>query len=198
LDNIGFFAIASTLFFVINPIGNTPFIVSLLAKFDEKKQRRILVRELILGFLLALFFIFAGEQFLAQLEISETTIGICGGVILFFIAMSLIFPKPSGHSEGMEREPYLVPIATPVLSGPCLLTTVMLYSHQVENIVTLVAAVSLAWFVTSAIVMLAPTIQRLFGERGLIALERLMGMLLTFLSLDMLITSLIRFVQQRS
>ncbi len=193
-----FFTMASALFFVINPIGNTPFIVSILAKFDAKTQMRILTRELILGLILALLFVFIGQQFLDALEISNTTIGICGGVILFVIALELLFPKSSTSDVAMTREPYLVPLATPVLSGPCLLTTVMLYSHQVEEKITLVLAICTAWFFTSVVVLLAPTVQRLFGKRGLIALEQLMGMLLTFLSLDMLVTSLIRFMQQRS
>ena len=126
--------IASMLFFIINPLGNTPFIVSLLAKFDLQAQRRILIRELILGFLLALFFIFAGEHFLSLLAIDETTIGICGGVILFLIALSLIFPKVAASEDALLTEPCLVPIATPVLAGPCLLTGIMLFSHQVESL----------------------------------------------------------------
>ncbi len=193
-----FWLIVSSLFFVINPLGNTPFIVSILSKFDERRQRVILARELFFALALALFFQYGGEAFLSLLSIDETTVGICGGVVLFLIAMGLIFPDRESEAAAGKHEPFVVPIATPVLSGAGTMTAVMLFAAQEPSALKMTTAIVVAYTFVAAVVMLAPTVQRFLGKRGLIALEQLMGMLLTFLSLNILIEALIRFVQNRS
>lgn len=192
-----FFTITSSLFFVLNPVGNTPFIVSLLARFDAKQQRRILLREVCFTLLAALIFAFAGEWLIELLAIDRTTVGICGGVILFLIALSMI----SSHHEQNEAaatEPRLVPIAVPVLAGPSLFAAITIYSEEVANFWMLIAALFVAWLASSLLILVGPTLQRRFGKRGLMVMEQLMGMILIFISLDLLITNLIRFIQERS
>ena len=172
------------LFIVINPIGNTPFILSVIKGFSTEKQHRILARELILAIFLAFFFLFVGKPFLTQLQVADYTISLCGGIVLFIVAMQMIFPKPHKTAESTSKqEPFLIPIATPILSGPVLLTTVMLKAHEMPRL-TLSMAIGVSYLFVTIIVMLGPTFNRILGERGLIALEQLMGLLMTFIAIE--------------
>jgi multiple antibiotic resistance protein len=185
-----FIALTVYFFIAINPLGNTPFIISLLKDLPVEQQKRIIVREMILGLCLAFFFLFVGKRALDAIEVETYTIALCGGTILFLIALQLIFPKPEVTGKQAVSVSILIPIATPVLYGPCTLTALMVQVGRVENTLLLCGAILSSWVLVSAVVMMAPYLNGWIGRRGLIAMEQLMGMLLTFVSIDIFLSGL--------
>lgn len=189
-------SIALTLFLVTNPIGNIPVIVALVKNFDFEKQRRIIFRESIISLIVALFFQFFGEVFLGLLNIQTYTVTICGGILLFIVALSMIFAKPSnGNERASVKEPFIVPIATPILSGPGLMAIIMLYSRQEDSIMVITSAILIAWIGVIGVLAVAPYLQKILGKRGLIALEQLMGMILAAMSMGMIVNGVALFIK---
>lgn len=189
-------SIALTLFLVTNPIGNIPVIVALVKNFDFEKQRRIIFRESIISLIVALFFQFFGEVFLGLLNIQTYTVTICGGILLFIVALSMIFAKPSnGNERASVKEPFIVPIATPILSGPGLMAIIMLYSRQEDSIMVITSAILIAWIGVIGVLAVAPYLQKVLGKRGLIALEQLMGMILAAMSMGMIVNGVALFIK---
>lgn len=189
-------SIALTLFLVTNPIGNIPVIVALVKNFDFERQRRIIFRESIISLIVALFFQFFGEVFLGLLNIQTYTVTICGGILLFIVALSMIFAKPSnGNERASVKEPFIVPIATPILSGPGLMAIIMLYSRQEDSIMVITSAILIAWIGVIGVLAVAPYLQKILGKRGLIALEQLMGMILAAMSMGMIVNGVALFIK---
>lgn len=140
-----------------------------------------------LNLLLMLIFLFAGEKILAFLNLRTETVSISGGIILFLIAIKMIFPTQEGNSSGLSagEEPFLVPLAIPLVAGPSILAALMLshqYPHQLPH---LVAALLIAWGLSAAILLMSNLFLRLLGSKGVSALERLMGLILVMLSTQM-------------
>lgn len=180
--------LAMIFFIVTNPIGNSPTIIALIKDYPLRDQQKILLRESLFSMLLAIFFLFLGETFLNCLNIQGYALRISGGILLFIVSLNMIF---SGRSE-MEVEkpkqnPFIVPIATPLLSGAGLLTMIMLYSKQEANDMKILIAILLAWVGVTVILVLAPYLQIVLGKRGLSALEQLMGMLLAMIAIEMIV-----------
>lgn len=190
------FFIALTFFLVANPIGNTPAIIALVKDFDFERQRKIMIREAIFALLIALFFQFFGEVFLRVLNISSYAVTLCGGILLFLVALGMIFTiAPSTETRQQKQEPFFVPIATPILSGPGLMSIIMLMANKVNNNLVITSAILLAWVGVLLVMALAPYLQKILGKRGLIALEQLMGMILTFISVGMIVSGLKLFLK---
>ncbi|MBB3322717.1 small neutral amino acid transporter SnatA (MarC family) [Atlantibacter sp. RC6] len=147
-----------------------------------------MIRELLIALLLMLIFLFAGEKILAFLNLRAETVSISGGIILFLIAIKMIFPSQEGNATGLPagEEPFIVPLAIPLVAGPTILATLMLLSHQYPNQMGhLVIALLIAWGGTVAILLQSSLFLRLLGEKGVNALERLMGLVLVMLSTQM-------------
>ncbi len=187
--------IALTFFLVANPIGNSPVIIALVKDFPFQRQRIIVLREGIFAFLLALFFQFAGEHFLNLLNISDYAVTLCGGVILFIIALQMIFSlsEPS-ETASLKQEPFIVPIATPLLTGAGLLSVVMLKSHEVHNDFLITLSLVIAWIGVLSVMAMAPYLQKVLGKNGLMALEQLMGLILAIISMQMFIQGINLFL----
>lgn len=184
-------------FLVINALAQAPFFASLVKHFAPERQQFLLRRELFLAFVTGVFFLVIGEPFLRTLQVSTSTVQICGGLILFFIALDILFPHQAvTRSDDPTKEPFLVPIAIPLLSGPSLMTMLMFSTRQEPNIWVLAAALGIAYLASSVVVLGAPAVCRLLGERGLAAVERLMGMLLIMLSVNMLTDGFRKFIQE--
>lgn len=189
-------ALALTFFLVANPIGNTPAIIALIKDFSFERQKKIMLRESILALLLALFFQFFGEVFLGALKVHDYAVTFSGGILLFLVALNMIFvTKEEGRHVAAKQEPFFVPIATPIISGPGLLAIIMLYSKQEANNLKISTAIILAWIGVFAVLNSAPYIQKLLGKRALIALEQLMGMVLALLAMQMIVKGAILFVK---
>lgn len=176
------------LFLIMDPLGNLPIFMSVLKHIEPKRRRVIVIREMLMALLLMLLFLFAGERILSFLNLRTETVSISGGLILFLIAIRMIFPTQEGGGHGLSagEEPFLVPLAIPLVAGPSILATLMLLSHQYPlQMDHLVIALMIAWGCSVVILMLSGLFLRLLGDKGVNALERLMGLLLVMLSTQM-------------
>lgn len=176
------------LLLIMDPLGNLPIFMSVLKHLEPKRRRVVLMREMLIALLIMLLFLFAGEKILAFLNLRTETVSISGGIILFLIAIKMIFPGHESSSSGLSagEEPFLVPLAIPLVAGPSLLATLMLLSHQYpHNMGHLVGALLIAWGLTVIILLLSGLFLRLLGDKGVNALERLMGLILIMLATQM-------------
>jgi multiple antibiotic resistance protein len=183
-------SIALTLFLLMDPIGNIPIYVSILKEIPPKRQRQIILRELIIALLFIIAFNYVGDWLLNVLHVKQDTVMIAGGIILFLIALKMIFPahKDTEKLHG-DKEPFIVPLAIPLVAGPAVLATVMLFSHQ-ENNWLVIGGIIIAWIATTLILITSPFLRTLLGTRGILACERLMGLLLTLISVQMFLEGL--------
>ncbi|MGL4316056.1 MAG: MarC family protein [Pseudomonas sp.] len=186
------FGIAALVFLVTDPFGNIAIYLAALKNVAPERRMRVIARELLFALGLLMLFLTFGDKILSGLGLSREATAIAGGIILFIIALRLIFPTPQGLlGDVPDGEPMLVPLATPAVAGPSALAVLMTLrnTHQGE-LWELYLAVFLAWLATATILLQASWLQRFLGPRGLMAVERLTGMLLIMLSVDMLLDNL--------
>ena len=178
------------LFLVVDPFGNVPFFVAALKDVDPDRRKRVIIRELLIAYGVMVLFLFAGRPFLKLLGISGPALTIAGGVILFLIALRMIFPRRGQSAqEEIEGEPFIVPLAIPYVAGPSVLAVEMLLmSKDPSNWPIWLVAVTAAWAVTSVVVFFGSQVAERLGPRGLIAIERLMGMILVAIAIQMFLT----------
>ena len=180
---------ATILFFVMDPLGNIPVMLSLLKDIEPKRRRRIIIRELLIALVILLIFLFLGQKLLDFLHLQQESVTIAGGIILLIIALRMIFPTPEGvMGNQLEGEPFIVPIAIPMTAGPSALATLILMvrSNQ-ERMSDWFIALMIAWFSTAVLFLIAPALYKILRRRGLDALEKLMGMLLAMMAVQMLV-----------
>ena len=187
---------AITLLLIMDPLGNIPPFLSVLKHVQPDRRRKILVREIFFAYIVLLVFLFLGKYLLRLLSLQEETISIAGGIVLFLIALRMIFPS-DGTAAGdvLAGEPFLVPLAIPLIAGPSTLASLLLLQSSPNSTLQLWASVTLAWAVTAIILLSSTILYRLLKERGLIALERLMGMLLVMLAVQMFINGVAKFMK---
>jgi len=190
-----FSTIAFTIFFILNAPGQIPLFLAMLARFDHKRQLKIIARELTIALVLLLLFTFFGEWILKVLGISQAVIAAAGGVLLFLISLTMIFPKPQGPTEVLIAEPIVIPLAIPVITGPGAITTVMTYAHETGRPAMVAAAAFCAWLPSLIILLMGSYIKRIMGEKGLMAIERLGGMLVCLIGLNMATNGIFRLVK---
>ena len=174
----------------MDSIGNIPLFISLLKDLNPKRQRQIILRELLIALLIMIGFSLIGNAILSSLKISEYSLLMSGGIILFIISIKMIFPLPhDNHIEhGREKEPFIVPLAIPLVAGPAVLAAIMLYAKQEEGFFVTIAAIVLAWALSTVILLSSSILKRWMGLKGIIACERLMGLLLVMLSIQMFLS----------
>jgi len=187
--------LALTLFIVANPLGNSPIIIALIKNFDFKRQKRLMLQEAFLALLLALFFQYFGALFLDLIAVKDYSLTYTGGILLFLVALYMIFPRHDEGSEAVDKEPFFVPIATPLITGPGVMTTIMIFSQQYENPLTVTLSILLCWVGVTLALYIAPYLQFLLKRRGLIALEQLMGMILMLISIEMIVQATYTFME---
>lgn len=195
--SVTIFDLALQLFLITNPVGNSPAIFTLVRNFSFRDQKRIMFRETLFALLIAIFFQFVGESCLDLLGIKEYSLSMCGGVLILLAGLGMIFPQHESETEGpsSHREPYIVPIATPLLSGAGLLTYIMIYSKKLDNSLKMSAAILLCWAGVFAVMSIAPYLMRAFGKRGMYAMEQLMGLILSMIAIEMLIKGTTLFLK---
>ena len=182
---------------VMDPLGNIPMFISALKGVPEERKHRIVVRELFIALGIMLFFLLFGKYLVSMLAIDLTAMSVAGGIVLFLIALQMIFPTHhSSFADSPDGEPFIVPLAIPLIAGPSTLTTVLLFSLQDPGKLGLwTGVVGTAWLINAAILgMLAGYLSRLLGQRGLLAMEKLMGMILITISVQMVMTGLKKFL----
>ncbi|WP_066095012.1 YhgN family NAAT transporter [Xanthomonas massiliensis] len=178
---------ALLLFLILDPLGNIPIFLSVLKSLPPRRQRVVLARELFIALVVLMGFLWGGKYALELMHLREESVSIAGGIVLFLIGIRMIFPSPEGvMGELPDGEPFIVPLAVPLVAGPSGMAAVMLMgSNEPERLWDWSLALLLAWGATSAILFAAPLLYRLLGSRALSALERLMGMLLVAISVQM-------------
>lgn len=186
-----FFQSFILLLLVTDPFGNVPLFVNVLRRVAPERRNLVVVRECLIAFALLLVFMFIGAPFLDALQLSEVALRIGGGVILFLIALRMVFPQPGGifgDDVGGSAEPLIVPLAIPALAGPSALVTVLLFSSQAKMAMWLyVAVISLVAVVWLLVLLSAERLQRVLGDAVVTAFERLMGLILTAIAIEMLL-----------
>ena len=189
-------AAAATLFFVMDPLGNTPVFNAVLSRFTPQRRAQITARELVIALVILLLFLFAGTTVLEFLGLTQPSLSIAGGVLLFIIALRMIFPHAAGEVATDKDEPFIVPLAMPMVAGPSTIAILLLLSStEPERIWEWCTALVIAWAGTTVLLTASPFLLRVLGDRGLRALERLMGMLLVLLATQMLLNGVREFVQ---
>lgn len=180
------------LILVIDPFGNVPLVVSALQAMPPPRRLRVVLRECLIAYAVLLAFLFGGHAFLDLMHLSETSLSIAGGVILFLIALRMVFSHPEGiFGDRVDADPFIVPLAIPAIAGPSALATVMLMgSREPDQLGVWAAALTGAMLVTTLVLASAGHLQRLLGEHAVRAFERLMGLVLTAVAVEMLVSGI--------
>lgn len=187
------FASATILLLLItDPLGNIPIFVNSLKAVPPRRRSRVIVREVLIAFGLLLAFMFVGEAFLKAMSLSEVSLQIGGAVVLFLIALRMIFPPPQAVEVPLpQAEPLIVPLAIPALAGPSALATVLLLVSQApQRRLEWVGALCVTMAVCALVLLMAERLQRVVGTRVISAFERLMGLILVSISVEMLVRGL--------
>lgn len=198
MESSSFISATVLLILVTDPLGNIPLFIGLLRQVDPARRRRIIIREVFLAFAILLFFLFFGSKVLEVMHLTETSLGIAGGVILFLIALKMIFPHPEGaFAHQVKGEPFLVPLAIPFIAGPSAIATVLLLvSREPHRMWEWIGALTVAMLVSAVVLGFAEKIANFLGEQVTMAFERLMGLILTAIAIEMLLAGIETFVRQ--
>lgn len=187
MDHSSIFSIALMLFLIIDPVGNIASYLTLMSDVESKRRNLVLVREMGIALVLMLLANFLGEYIFDLLGISKTTVFLASGVILFLIAIKILFPTQDSFRANLPKgEPFIVPLAIPLTAGPSLLATIMLYASLEPSDLMMVAAIFAALIAATLVLFAAPVLKRLLRTNGLLALEKLMGMVLVLLAVQRL------------
>ena len=186
------------LLLVADPLGNIPIFVAALRGVPSHRRATVILRECLIAFAILLLFMFVGHRFMDALGLSDVSLQIGGGVILFLIALRMVFPVPEGiFGSSPGGEPFIVPLAIPALAGPSALATVLLLvSRDPGRLVEWIAALAIALMTSAVVLVFAEKLQKKLGERAVIAFERLMGLVLTAIAVEMILKGIRAFVLQ--
>lgn len=187
---------ATMLFLIMDPMGNLPVFLSILKHMEPKRRRIILIRELLFALVILMAFLFGGQSILNFLHVQPETLSISGGVILFIIAIRMIFPQPGGVTGlAAGEEPFIVPMAVPMIAGPSVMASLLLLSSQEpDRIWEWAAALLIAWIASFFVLMFYGFFNKLLGEKGLNAIERLMGLILVMISTQMFLDGVKEYI----
>lgn len=188
-----------TLVLIMDPIGNVPIFAAQLQGVDESRRARVVLRESLIALVILVCFLLFGRFLLQWLQIGESALYLSGGVLLFLISLEMIFPGARHLSAGGQRqaegEPFIVPLATPLVAGPSTIATLMIFvTRQPDRLLDWLVALVVAWIASTAILTSSARLGRLLGPRGLAACERLMGMILTVIAVQMFLDGIRYFL----
>ena len=187
---------------ITDPIGNIPIFINALKRVPVKRRPTVIIREVAIAFAILVAAMLGGRQFLQAMHLSDLSMRIGGGIVLFLIALRMVFPHPDGAfggADGAHAEPLIVPLAIPAIAGPSAIATVMLLASQApDRRFEWLAALTVTMLISAIVLLGSDQIQRWLGERAVAALERLMGLVLVAISVDMLLEGVRIFVRQLS
>jgi multiple antibiotic resistance protein len=180
----------------MDPLGNIPLFLSTLNHVDPKRRQWIILRESLIAFAILSIFLFFGQSILEGMHISQPALQIAGGIILFIISIRMIFPEEGQDTTSQFiSEPLIVPLAIPLIAGPSTMTMVMLLANQAPyDMSRWFGALTIAWLITTIILIFSDGLRKILGERGLVAVERLMGMILTTMAVQMFLSGFEQFI----
>jgi MarC family membrane protein len=186
------------LLLVFDPFGNIPIFISALREVPRERRRLIIFRECLFALVILITFVFTGQQFLKLLGLSEVSLQIGGGVVLMLVAIRMVFPTKEGvYGQSPGGEPFIVPLAVPALAGPSALATVLLLvSRQPERTIEWVVAIGVAIVISAMVLAFAERLQQVLGERATAAFERLMGLILAAVAVELMLRGVRNFVFQ--
>ncbi len=183
------------LLLVLDPLGSLPIFIPIMGNVPKERRRRVALREVAIAFAVLLGFMFAGESFLRVMHLSERSLEVAGGVILLMVAIRMIFGAEGGvYGMPEGKEPLIFPLAVPLLAGPSAMATVLLLaSRQPERVLTWVMALTVAMAVSGIVLLACERIRRLLGDSVVAAVEKLMGLVLTAIAVEMILAGLKRY-----
>lgn len=182
------------LIFIIDPVGNISSYLSLVKELDPKKEKWIIMREMLIALGVMMGFNFLGEYIFDLFDVSETTVRITSGVILFLIAIKILFTAPDSVRANLPKgEPFIFPLAIPLIAGPALMATLMLFARSEPSLMLMIEAILLAWFFSVLVLFFAKPIKKILGENGLMACERLIGMVLVLIAVQRILEGILLF-----
>ena len=189
------FSLTITMFLIMNSVGHLSAFVTLMRRVPEAKRAQVLARELLVALGIMIFFHFFGELLLNALGVSASTVQLSSGIVLFLIAVRMIFPHESYEQNLGSGEPFIVPLATPMIAGPSILATIMLYAYTESSESKVLLAIMVAWSLSAIIFGLSLRFKPYLNERVLTAAERLMGLILSLIAVEMALQGLRLFVK---
>ena len=190
-------AAALLLFLILDPLGNIPVFLSVLKDLSPARQRKVLARELLIALAVLMLFLWGGQYALELMHLRQESVSIAGGIVLFLIGLRMIFPTPDGVMGEMPGgEPFIVPVAIPMIAGPSGMAAVMLLGSQEPGRMSeWMLALTIAWGATAIILFSATYLQKWLGTRVLTAIERLMGMVIVAISVQMLLDGIASYLR---
>lgn len=194
-------ASASALFLVMDPPGNAPLVQGLLQKVEPKRRISILVREMFIVLVLLFLFFFLGDEILRWLGLSSGSLNLTGGIMLFLIAVGMVFPQGGGgehHSQEHEEEPFIVPVAMPLIVGPAAISLVMMQAAMAASegmVAEGILAMFLAWLGSALLLFFSGKLLGYLGEKGTVALTRLMGTVLVMIAVQMVLNGITEYLK---
>ena len=190
------FNVALILFLIMDPVGNLSVFDSLVKGLNPAKRVAIIAREMLIALAVMLFFNYLGEFFFDFLKLSEVTVRLSSGVILFLIAIKILFTASDSPRANLPSgEPFIFPLAVPLIAGPALMATIMLYAHLEPLQSIMLLAIFTAWAASMGVFLFASQIKRVLGNNGLMACERLSGMVLVLVAVQRLMEGVLLFWQ---
>lgn len=192
------FALSFSFFLLMDPIGNVPLYITILDPIPQQRRKKIIIREMMISLFIILLFAFLGEGILNLLKITPSTLSISGGILLFLIAIKMIFSSESAENPIFEskKEPFIVPLAVPLVAGPSILAAVMIYAKKEQSLAILVLSILIAWIASFIILILSDELRKILKENALLALQRLMGLILTLIAVEMFMEGLELFLKK--
>ncbi|MHB1044896.1 MAG: MarC family protein [Thermoanaerobaculia bacterium] len=194
--------VSSTILLVLitDPLGNIPFFISALKHVRPERRRVVVLRECLVAFAALLVFLLAGRPILRLLQLSEDALRISGGVVLLLIAIRMIFPERGarlGEEDGEDREPFIVPVAIPLIAGPSAMATVLLMSTPDPlQMLSLAGSLTVTIAITAVVFVSSTRIQKVLGDQAIMAMERLMGLVLTAIAVEMLLGGVASYIRR--
>jgi multiple antibiotic resistance protein len=190
-------ASAAMLFLIMDPFGNAPVFNAILKDQKPRARTRIIVRECIFALVILMLFLLTGTRILTLLGLSQPSLNISGGILLFLISIHLVFPRLPGGERDEVEDPFIVPLAVPMIAGPSAIAVVLLMgSSRADMFIENTFAIFVAWLGATAILAASPVIVKRLGERGTRAMERLMGMLLVMIAVQMFLNGLSQYIRE--
>ena len=185
-----------TIFLIMDPFGNAPVFNAVLSRLDRRRRSIVVARELLIALFILYGFLLAGNPILNFLGLTQPSLSIAGGILLFIISLRMIFPSAKVAEDNADMDdPFIVPLAVPLIAGPSTIAVLLLLSsNQPEQLKEWSIALFLAWLGTTILLLASPFLLKVIGSRGSRALERLMGMILVILATQMLLNGIRSFV----
>jgi multiple antibiotic resistance protein len=189
--------VAATIFFILDPLGNIPVFHAILAHLPTKAKIRVIARELLFALAILMIFLIAGVKILRFLGLSQPSLNIAGSILLFVIALRMVFPQSGFQDDEAVDDPYIVPLAMPLIAGPSTIAVLLLLSSsQPERLVEWIVSLLIAWSGATLILVASPVILSRLGDRALHAITRLMGMLLILISVQMFLNGITQYATE--